>query len=153
MLVFCGKGLIVLSSFDKVEQSLANICHECSYFGTDKCNNRKCSIGFSKSLVDYAKNNSTATINDGYKLIPKEDFKYYNEELIADSLGEICKLCKECRENHSEQCIISLCRRSLEGTILHEDTVYPGNILMYIIEVSKQNQNFAEMIKRAYERK
>lgn len=142
-----------MSSFDKVEQSLKRICDECSYISTDKCNSSKCSIGFSKSLINYARNNSAIVVNDGDTLIPKEDFKYYGEELIADSIGEICKLCKECRENHSEQCIISLCRRSLESTVLHEDTLYPGNILMYIMEVSKQNQTFAGMIQTAYGRK
>lgn len=139
-----------MSDFNNVEKSINYICGDCSYINTDKCSSRKCNVGFSKEVINYAKNNSAKILTDGDKLIPKNDLKYYKEDLIADGIAQICKLCKECRENHSEQCIISLCRRSLENTILKDNAVYPGNILMYIMEVSKQNQTFAGMIKAAY---
>jgi len=84
--------------------------------------------------------------------IPKADMKYYREDLIANSIAEVCKLCNECRENHNEQCVISLCRHSLENTVLKENLVYPGNVLMYLIGVSKQNPAFAEMIKSWYKK-
>lgn len=142
-----------MSTYDKIEQSLKNICDECSYLNTEKCSRSQCNIGFSKFLLNYAKDNSAAVLEDGARLIPRDDFKYYSEELIADSIGEVCKLCKECRENHSEQCIISLCRRSLESTLLSEHIEYPGNILMYMVEVSKQNEGLANLIKTAYSRK
>ena len=140
-------------SFDKVEQSLEAICDECSYINTNECSISKCSIGFPKLLIKHAKDNSVIVVDDGDKLIPNEDFKYYSQELIADSIGEICKLCRECRENHNEQSIISLCRHSLESTVLSEPISYSGSTLMYIMQVSNQNQSFAEMIKKAYEKK
>lgn len=90
---------------------------------------------------------------DGDKLIPKHDTKYYKEEMIAEGIASVCKLCKECRTNHSEECIISLSRRSLENTILKENIDYPGNILMYIMEVSKQSEDFAHLISAAYSAK
>lgn len=142
-----------MSPFDKVEQSLKLICDECSYVNTDRCSNRKCNIAFSKEVINYAKNNSVKVLADGEKLIPKEDLKYYREESIANGIAQVCKLCKECKENHSEQCIISLCRRSLENTVLKENIEYPGNVLMYIMRVSNENQPFANMIKSNYELK
>lgn len=141
-----------MSQFLKIEQSLNNLCNECSYYNTDDCVKSKCYVGFSEKVVNHAKENSVIAIEDGESLIPKNDMKYYREELIADSIAEVCKLCKQCRENHSEQCIISLCRRSLENAILKENTPYPGSVLMYLMGVSKQNPSFAEMIKTAYER-
>jgi hypothetical protein len=140
-----------LSSFNKVEESLNKICNECTYLNTDKCNNKNCNIAFSKSVISYALNNSAITLDNGDKLIPDSDFKYYHEELLAEAISEIRKLCKQCSEDHSEQCVISLCRRSLESTILKEKATYPGNTLLYIMEVAKQNPDFANMIKRAYE--
>lgn len=142
-----------MSTFNNVEKSIKYICNECCYINTDKCSSRKCNVGFSKEVINYAENNSAKVLADGDKLIPKDDLKYYKEDLIADGIAQICKLCKECNENHSEQCIISLCRRSLENTVLKDNAVYPGNILMYIMEVSKQNQAFAGMIKTAYSMK
>lgn len=136
--------------FAKIEQSLNNICNECSFHNTEDCVKNKCYIGFSEKVIRYAQENSVVSIADGEKLIPHNDMKYYKEELIAESIAEVCKLCKQCRENHSEQCIISLSRCSLENAILKENTPYPGSVLMYLMEVSKQNPGFAEKIKLAY---
>lgn len=141
-----------MSQFVKIEQSLKNLCSECSCFNTDNCIKSKCDVGFSEKIINHAKEHSVKVIEDGETLIPKDDMKYYREDLIADSIAEVCKLCKQCRENHSEQCIISLCRRSLENAVLKENTPYPGSVLMYLVGVSKQNPSFAEMIRSAYEK-
>lgn len=141
-----------MSQFTKIEQSLKNLCSECSFYNSDGCTKSRCYVGFSEKIINHAKENSVKAVEDGESLIPKDDMKYYREELIADSIAEVCKLCKQCRENHSEQCIISLSRRSLENAVLKENTTYPGSVLMYLMEVSKQNPSFAEMIKTAYER-
>lgn len=142
-----------MSAFNKVDLTLKEICNNCDYVNTEKCSNLTCLISFSKKLINYAKDNSAQVLKDGFKIIPQKDFKSYNTDLIASSVGEICKLCKECKENHSEECIISLCRRSLENTTLRDNVTYPGSIFMYLMEVSKQNSTFAEMIKKAYEAK
>ena len=76
--------------------------------------------------------------------------KIYEENAIAKSIASVCKLCKECKENHSENCIVSLSRRSLESTILKEEVVYPGNVLMYLFDVAKENSNFTDKIKVEY---
>jgi hypothetical protein len=133
-----------MSQFDKVEMSIQQICIECPNINTDECQKNKCNVGFALKTIDYAKENSVIRIEDGESLIPKQDMKYYKDELIAKSIAEVCKLCKECRENHSEHCIISFCRRSLENTVLKENTPYPGNVLMYLMGVYKQNPTFSE---------
>lgn len=142
-----------MNTFENVERSLEQICDDCSYANTENCSSRKCNIGFAKEVINHAKTASVQALPDGDKLIPKHDVKYYKEEMVADGIANICKLCKECRANHSEQCIISLSRRSLENTILKENVHYPGNILMYIMEVSKQSEDFANMISAAYSAK
>lgn len=142
--------MIIINSFNNVEKSLEQICDDCSYVNTESCSGRKCNIGFAKEVINHAKTTSVQALPDGDKLIPKHDVKYYKEEMIAEGIANVCKLCKECRESHSENCIISLCRRALENTILKENVYYPGNILMYIMEVSKQSEDFAHMISTAY---
>jgi hypothetical protein len=142
-----------MSQFDKVETSLIELCKECCYYNTIECKKNKCNVGFALNTINYAKEKSVIRIEDGESLIPTQDMKYYKDELIAKSIAEVCKLCKDCRENHSEQCIVSLCRRSLENTVLKENTPYPGNVLMYLMGVHNQNPTFAEQIKLAYESK
>ncbi|GFP76972.1 hypothetical protein [Clostridium fungisolvens] len=137
---------------NNVERSVKEICNDCCHKGTDKCNYRMCNIGFVEYVAKKSKDNSTYAIPDGENLIPKNDFKYYDEKVIASSIANTCRLCKNCNENHNESCVISLIRRSLEYTKLENKVVYPGNVIMYLAGVSKQKPEFAELIKEEYMR-
>ncbi|MFZ5967439.1 MAG: hypothetical protein ACOYVK_09740 [Bacillota bacterium] len=136
--------------FEKVEASLSELCEECVNYATDRCVKSKCYIGFAANAIRAAKVNGEKVITDGSKLIPKEDMKFYEKSSISKSIANVCRLCKECKENHSEDCIISLTRRSLESTHLQEAVAYPGNVLMYLVNVAKQNVDFADNIKNQY---
>lgn len=73
--------------------------------------------------------------------------KVYDENVIAKSIASVCKLCKNFQENHREDCFISLSRRSLESTRLKEEVDYPGSVLMYLVNVAKENPEFSNKIK------
>jgi hypothetical protein len=107
-------------------------------------------ICFASNAIKVAKVNGEQAIKDGTRLIPRNDMKTYEENSIAKSIAAVCKLCKECKENHNEDCIVSLSRRSLESTRLKEEVVYPGNVLMYLVNVAKENSNFSDKIKVEY---
>lgn len=139
-----------MNYYDKTVASLNEICEECKYYGCSECVPSKCNIGFSLNAIKSAHINGEKSIDDGVKLIPKNDMKMYEENALAKSIACICKLCKECRGNHNENCIISLSRKSLESTRLKEDVVYPGNVLTYLLNVAKQNQVFSNKIKTEY---
>ena len=135
---------------NSLESSVNEICNDCNYKGSDNCNYRKCNIGFTKYVAQNIKDKSIMVIEDGENLIPKNDFKYYDEKIISRGIASICKLCKECEENHSESCVVALTRRSLEYTRLKDKISYPGNVLMYLMNVAKENSEFSEAIKREY---
>lgn len=135
---------------NNLESNIKEICSDCCHKGTEKCNYRKCNIGFAKYVVENIKDKSIKSIEDGENLIPKDDLKYYDEKIIARGIANICKLCKDCNENHSENCVVALTRRSLEYTQLKDKIAYPGNVLMYLMNVSKQKPEFAEDIKQEY---
>lgn len=137
---------------NNIEKSVKEICDECCHRGTEQCNYRRCNIGFVNYVAKNIKNNSTYSITDGESLIPKSDVKYYEEKVIAHGIANVCRLCKNCNENHSENCVISLIRRSLEYTQLRDRIVYPGNVIMYLMNVSKQKPELAELIKEEYMR-
>lgn len=130
--------------------NIREICDECSHKGSEKCSYRKCNIGFADYVAKNIKNNSTYSIADGESLIPKDDLKYYDEKIVARGIANICRLCKECNENHSEDCVIALIRRSLEYTQLRDKITYPGNVIIYLMNVSKQKPELAELIKQEY---
>lgn len=137
---------------NNVEKNVKVICDECCHIGTKQCNYRRCNIGFVDYVAKNIKNNSTYSIADGENLIPKSDFKYYDEKVIARGIANICRLCKDCNENHSENCVIALIRRSLEYTQLRDKIVYPGNVILYLMNISEQKPEFAELIKEEYMR-
>ena len=139
-----------MNCFEKVEKNLKGICEECKFYETDQCVPSKCNIGFASNAIKAASINGQQSIKDGIKLIPKNDIKIYEENEIAKSIASVCKLCKNCKENHSEDCIVSLTRKSLESTRLKENVVYPGNVLMYLVNVSKENPSFSDKIKIEY---
>lgn len=136
--------------YEKVEKSLKEICEECKFYGTNQCIPLECNIGFAANTIKAARTNGQQIIKDGTKLIPGNDMKVYEESAVAKSIAGVCKLCKNCREDHSEDCIISLSRRSLESTRLKEEVAYPGNVLMYLVNVAKENPEFSEKIKTEY---
>jgi hypothetical protein len=136
--------------YEKVEKSLKEICEECKFYSTNQCVTSKCNIGFAINAINAAKVNNQQVIKNGTKLIPRNDMKVYEENAVAKSIAGVCKLCKECKENHSEDCIVSLSRRSLESTQLKDEIVYPGNVLMYLSNVAKQSPSFSDKIKAEY---
>ncbi|HEY8890815.1 MAG TPA: hypothetical protein VIM70_11230 [Clostridium sp.] len=139
-----------MNYFENVETSLIEICEECKYYKTNQCVSSTCNIGFALNAIRGAKINGGKTINDGTKLIPTTDIKFYEKNAIAKGIASVCRLCKGCRENHNENCIVSLSRRSLEITYLKQEVVYPGNVLMYLVNLAKQDSNFADKIKTEY---
>lgn len=141
-----------MNYLNNLENNFKEICNECFHKESQKCNYRKCNIGFTNYVVKNIKNNATYSIADGESLIPKDDLKYYDEKVIASGIANICRLCKECNENHNENCVIALTRRTLEYTQLKEKISYPGNIILYLMSVTEQKPEFAELIKQEYVR-
>lgn len=136
---------------DFLQNNLNQSCADCTNYKTKECTGSKCSIGFALSIVNSIQKNGISSISDGLNLIPKDDMKYHEERTIAKSIACLCKMCRQCMKNHDENCVISLARRSLEGNVLKEFVEYPGNILMYLINVEKQNKEFTEMVRDEYE--
>jgi len=135
---------------DITMNNLREICEECINNNTSNCVKTNCNVGFSIIMMEYVKKEKGKILKEGFSLVPKEDAKYYDENKIARSIASICKLCKECNEHHTELCIISLARKSIEGTVLKEIMLYPGNVLVYIINVAKQNKIFSDQIMEEF---
>lgn len=128
--------------------NLKQICADCKDYKTENCIKSKCNIGFALSSMESIQRNGISIVNDGFRLIPKEDMKHYDKAMVARCTASICKTCKQCMENHNENCSVSLARRSIESIVLREVIDYPGNTLAYIIKVAEQDKDFADLIKK-----
>jgi len=58
--------------------NLEQICLDCKYYKTEDCIKTKCNIGFALSAMKVIKKNGMSVIQDGLRLIPKEDMKNYD---------------------------------------------------------------------------
>lgn len=140
-----------MNYYEKTEENLNLICLECKFYETKDCIKSKCNVGFALNSIKASTQNSIKIIDDGEKLIPKNDTKLYNKNLIAKGIASVCRICKECNNCLDDNCTISLARKSLERTCLSDDVDYPGSILMYLFNVSKQDQELADKIKAEYD--
>jgi len=125
---------------------LAKICSECDYADGPDCNPQKCFISFAKTVIDYSRTKGVTEIPGIHKLIPPQDLKPYYKDLVSEGLAITCQECRQCRENHSPDCVVALVRTSLEGTVLPEHLDYPGSVLVYLAKVKELDPELAEFI-------
>ncbi|MCY6484623.1 hypothetical protein OW763_09755 [Clostridium aestuarii] len=131
---------------NNLEKILNTICKDCN----EHCIPNKCLIGFTLSLINNFKNESIYVVENGRNLIPNKDTHYYEKEIVADAIANICKLCKQCKRNHTKNCIISLIKDSLELTQLAKPISYGGNIITYFNNISNQDTELASLIHSKY---
>lgn len=69
-------------------------------------------------------------------------------DYVNYAIKNLEQICLDCKDYKTENCTISLARRSIESIVLKEIIIYPSNVLGYIIKVAEQDQDFADLIKR-----
>lgn len=72
--------------------NLEQICSYCKDYKTEYCIKSKCNIGFALSAMESIQRNGISMVNDGFRLIPKEDMKYYDKAMVARCTASICKM-------------------------------------------------------------
>ncbi|ABO50639.1 conserved hypothetical protein [Desulforamulus reducens MI-1] len=133
-------------NFNKLSNYLSEFCRDCDLQASGQCKEATCLIGFSKKVVRFAQQKGVFDIPGASNLIPKNDFKPYYQEQISKTIAESCKQCKECRDNHSQDCVVSLVRTALESAVLQEQIDYPGSVFMYLAKVKQQSEELSSQI-------
>ncbi len=122
---------------------LENICKSCDLLNTDGCKESGCLVGFSKKVLRFAIQKSVLDIPGAAGLIPSSDFKPYYSDNVAPVLAETCRQCKECRDNHSPDCVVALVRTAMELTVLPEAVAYPGSVFIYLAGIKSRDPQLA----------
>lgn len=123
-------------------------CSDCPNQGN--CIESKCLIGYSLMCIDYATNKGLTQISGGSKMIPEQDSKEYTSDFVADGLAQTCIACKNCMDNHSNDCVIAISRHCLEKAQLPRTIAYKGNVLTYLVDLSALDSRLAQQTKEAY---
>ncbi len=132
---------------------LEKICRVCDLLDTTDCKESSCLVGFSKKVLNFAAQKGMLDIPGATGLIPASDFKPYYPETVAPVLAETCRQCKECRDNHSPDCVVALVRTAMEHTILPEAITYPGSVFMYLATIKSHDATLATMLAEALKKR
>jgi len=113
-----------------IKTALQDCCkeNECSI-----CTEKACLIGFSNSVLDYANIKKSFTMPNGINLVPNMDFKIYDVDHVATALAVITAKCKNCMDNHDDNCIVNIIRAALEVAIFGQHVAFKGNPLEYVM--------------------
>lgn len=139
-------------NFNTLLAPLEKLCAECDNFGQDNCKESTCLVGFSKRTLRFAAKKGLLDIPGAATLIPNNDFKPYYKENVVPVLAETCRQCKDCRENHSPDCVIALIRSAMEHAAMLENISYPGSVFMYLAKIREQNPELASIVATAYKK-
>lgn len=116
----------------------------------DTCSGKNCLVGFAKIVSNYADLKKLLTIPGGIKLVPINDFKVYEADDLVRTLAVINLECKNCMDNHDENCVVNIMRSSIEIALLGQSVEFSGGALNYIMSLSKINSELGSKVMEKY---
>ena len=115
-----------------------------------ECKGKSCLVGYAKLASEYADVKKTIHIPNGIKLVPNSDFKIYDSEDIAHALAIINLECKNCMDNHDDNCVVNIARSALEVALFGQHFEFAGNPLMYMMGLSQANKELGDKVMNNY---
>ncbi|MGI9951652.1 hypothetical protein V3F56_04740 [Moorellaceae bacterium AZ2] len=117
------------------------------------CDKPRCLIGFTQTVLDYARAKNTCRIPQGHKFIPEGDLRLYYQEDLLDTLSEVLLQCQSCQDNHEEDCVINISRRAMERALFGDYVGFSGSIAAYLLQVGRQDPALGEKLASLYQQK
>ena len=115
-----------------------------------KCQGKSCTIGFAKHCIQNYKAEPKKEVPGGTEEIPFTDFKVFDEEDLETAIAHILKECKDCKEDHTEDCIINVIRNCYEVGLLGDIHPYGGTALQYLMFLQENCPDKAQQIANIY---
>lgn len=131
-----------------VEQSVQLCCRTESECGD--CKEYKCLVGFAKRTAAESVSKGMVRIPQGEEMIPKGDYKVYDEESLKESIIDILLSCQSCEDNHHPDCTINIVRTCMETALFGESLDYKGSTFAYLMDVTKLNPKIGEELAVKY---
>lgn len=89
-------------------------------------------------------------VPNGTERIPTMDFKVFEETGMEIAIAHILKECKDCKENHVENCIINVIRNCYEVGLFGEIQPYEGSTLQYVMNLKSKFPERSQEIAEEY---
>jgi hypothetical protein len=140
--------------FDDVDlyeafQDFGKVCQsvdDCREFGQ-----RGCPVQYGKSCANQCVLDDVTYVKKGKEDMPQTPaLGCFDEQEALKSIGHLLIQCKTCRQNHNDDCIISVLRNYLEQILFGECLSYGGIPLEYIVTISERSEEMANVIVEEY---
>ncbi len=131
-----------------IENDLENCCRGEALCG--QCRGAACNIGFAKHCISDFKREPKKEIPGGPGGIPTTDFRVFDEVELETAIAHILKECKDCKEDHTEDCIINVIRNCYEVSLLGDAHPYEGSALQYLMYLKDNFPDQAAYIADIY---
>lgn len=133
---------------DLIRDDLENCCLQDTV--CEQCNGEACTIGFAKQCISNYIKEPKKEVPGGTDNIPITDFKVFDEIELETAIAHILKECKDCKEDHTEDCIINVIRNCYEIGLFGTTQNYEGSALQYLMYVKSQSPEKASRITDIY---
>ena len=114
-----------------IRDDLENCCLNETACG--QCKKEACTIGFAKQCIREYMKEPKKEFPGGTDHIPITDFKLFDETELETAIAHILKECKDCKEDHTENCIINVIRNCYEVGLFGNAHPYEGSALQYLM--------------------
>ena len=104
----------------------------------EQCKEEACTIGFAKQCIRDYMNEPKKEVPGGTDKIPITDFKVFDEIELETAIANILKECKDCKEEHTENCIINVIRNCYEVGLFGNAHPYEGSALQYLMYLKSE---------------
>ena len=133
----------------EIFKDLGKICKTPAVCG--KCAEKACLVGYSRNVAVECRKEKRTGIPNGFENIPPSDIRGgYDEYEVLHAIAHLLLQCKECKDDHYENCIINIIRSCLEVIEFGEEQKYEGNVIQYLMKISQSNPTKAAIIQEEY---
>ena len=98
-----------------------------------QCQQQNCVIGYAKQCIRNYQKAPQKEVPEGTDRVPTMDFKVFDETELETAIAHILRECKDCKEDHTENCIINVIRNCYEVGLLGDVQPYEGSALQYLM--------------------
>lgn len=133
-----------------VGNDLEKCCRRVDVCG--QCQKSDCIIGYGKQCIRDYKKEPKKEVAEGMEKIPLTDFKLFDETELETAIAHILKECKDCKEDHTDECIINVIRSCYEVGLLGDVQPYEGSALQYLMYLKNNFPDKSLLIADAYSR-
>jgi hypothetical protein len=115
-----------------------------------QCQGAACTIGYARQCILNYQMDPKKEVPNGTEHIPTMDFKVFDELELETAIAHILKECKDCKEDHTENCIINVIRNCYEVGLLGDAHPYEGSALQYLMYLKNHFPERSEHIAEIY---